>query len=140
MIRLQVSKLIECIETCFQSRCMSKHFSKTYTFLLRDRILSEKLYWGQLSPDDWLRLYAILKQLIRKPVNETDKIYYIESLHLLIKWGPLYSFPVVVLRDEFDFMEELCSNLSSQEKAIHEKILQLLIEFYKHVRSCFNKN
>lgn len=112
---------------------MSKHFSKTYIFLLKDRILLEKRYSGEISADDWLRMYDILKRLMKKPVIESNKIYYIESLYLTIKWGSLHRFPVVFLRNEFDFVEELCLNLCEREKSIHEKILQFVIEFYRLV-------
>lgn len=107
--------------------------------MLRDRILSEKLYWGEITSEEWIRLYVILKQLIKKPMNQLEKIHYIESMYFLLKWGPLYSFPVSYLRNEFDFMQELCLNLSEGEKAIHEKILQMLIEFCKHVSLNMNK-
>lgn len=136
--RLQVSKLIECVETCFNSKCISKHFSKTYTLLLRDKILSESYYWGKMTSAEWLRLYNILKQLIKKPINEPEEIHYVECLCLLIKWGPLHSFPGIALRSEFGFMQELCTKLSGHETAIHEKILQLLTEFCKNVSNNFN--
>lgn len=101
--------------------------------MLRDKILSERYYWGKIASDEWLRLYNILKQLIRKPLNELEEIYYVECLCLLIKSGPLHSFPAIILRNEFDFMQELCVKLAGHETAIHEKILQLLIEFCKNV-------
>lgn len=133
-IQLRITKLIECVETCFQSKCISKHFSKSYIFVLRDKILSQPLYWGEMTDNDWSRLYEILKRLIRKPIHESETLFYVECLHLIIKWGPLYSFPVTLLRSEFDFIQELCGNLMECDKAIHEKFLNLLFEFCKNVR------
>lgn len=88
-----------------------------------------------MTPDDWLRLYNILKALVKKPIIDSEEVYYVESLYLVIKFGPLHGFPVTLLRNEFDFIEKLCLKLSEYEKTVHEKVLQLLIEFCRHVSS-----
>lgn len=77
-------------------------------------------------------IYCFFKMLCKTKPNSGHEP--IKCLSHIIKYGPLYKLPVDFLRQEFNFIENLCANITSVcPKPQQEALIELVYEFCKHV-------
>ncbi|KAK4874732.1 hypothetical protein RN001_014092 [Aquatica leii] len=130
---ISVSKLIDYIQTFFNSKSLKKYFNSCYLLVLRDHVLSNKINYGLIESQQWIDLFCSVKKCLQKSTSHTDETKLLSCLQLLLKWGPLHRLPCTFLREEFSFITEICQKLkSSLTKVQQETILGALLEFSYH--------
>lgn len=107
------------------------YFLNAFIKIIPNSFLSNSRIRAQFTPNDWEKLYLSIKNLYERNTVEGEEI---NCLKAIIKWGPLYNFPVELLREEFDFLTTLSQKiLTSAPKHQQEAALDLLLDFCKHV-------
>lgn len=72
-----------------------------------------------------------MKELYTEKINN---LKVLQCLYLLVKWGTLHKMSIISLRKQFDFIQDICINLTLLTSRVEQEItLQLLTEFCKHV-------
>lgn len=108
-----------------------RYFFNAFIKTIPNSFLSNSWIRAQFKPNDWEKLYWSMKGLYENKTNDGEEI---ECLKAIVKWGPLYNFPVELLREEFDFLAKLAQNvLCGAPKHQQEAVLELLLDFGKHV-------
>ncbi|KAK5640688.1 hypothetical protein RI129_009235 [Pyrocoelia pectoralis] len=127
----KIVTILQCILEFFKSPILAKHYNTSYLIVLRDEVLSSD--YGQIESQEWIELLSCIKHQLEISLPYMDEIKLLQSLNLLLKWGPLHSLPTTHLRQQFSFMSELCRRLDdTSSKGQQEVIICILIEFMTH--------
>ncbi|KAF5282895.1 hypothetical protein FQR65_LT14172 [Abscondita terminalis] len=130
---LSIPKLTKHILAFFNSKSLKKYFNTYYLVVLKDYVLSNKINYGQIEPNEWIDIFCSLKSCLEKSITCMDETKLLQCLQLLLKWGPLHRLPCTSLREEFSFITQICQRLkSSLSKFQQEAILGSLLEFFYH--------
>lgn len=107
------------------------YFFDAFIKTISNSFLSNSRIRAQLKPNYWEKLYLSIKNLYE---HNTIGGEGIDCLKTIIRWGPLYNFPVELLREEFDFLAKITQNvLANAPKHQQDAVLDLLLDFCKYV-------
>lgn len=129
-VTIKIQRILNYILETFTD-IRKRYFFNAFIKTIPTSFLSNSWIRAQFKPNDWEKLYWSMKSLYENKTNDGEEI---ECLKAIVKWGPLYSFPVEVLREEFDFLAKLTQNvLCNAPKHQQEAVLELILDFGKQV-------
>ncbi|XP_066254507.1 serine-protein kinase ATM isoform X2 [Euwallacea similis] len=130
---INLSTLVRYIEGCLQERGM-RVCRDAFLKIIKDQILQNPISIGCLEPDDFICLFNILKnEFLRGSSTDGNNVIVFKCFSLIVKNGPLASFPASFLREQFGFVSKLCQSITQHNaRVLQEDAVEIVLNFCKH--------
>ena len=112
-----------------------KQFHHQFLKILSESLLINSKIRHSLEERDWVSLYFVLQKLCGEAsVLDNEQII---CLALVVKLGPLHKFPVMIFRQQFEYVVKLCKMVTSKSpRPQQDAVLDIVYNFCIYV-SCF---